>query len=87
MKNDEAYNHGGIGNQPFTNELVLRFYNNEEFPKDDGDGWFSGTTKWIIIGCAAAVALIVVVVIVVCVVKKKKNGNEPINVSLIDQQN
>lgn len=88
MKNDEAYNHGGIGNQPFTNELVLRFYNNEKFPKDDdGDGWFSGTMKWIIIGCAAAVALIVVVVIVVCVVKKKKNGNEPINVSLIDQQN
>ena len=84
-KNDEAYNHPGIGNQPFTNELVRRFYNHEDFPKEKKN-WFSGTVKWVIIGCSVAAAVLIVVAVVVCVVKKKKNRNESIHESLIDSR-
>lgn len=82
-ENDEAYNHQGIGGQPYTNELVLKFIRNEPFNKKS---WFSGAVMYAVIGGAAAVVVIVVVVAVVCVVKKKKKSNESLQQSLIINQ-
>lgn len=80
-KNDEDYDHGGIGNQPFTNDLVLRFINNEKFPSDD-KSWFSGKNMYIVIGCAVVVVVIIAIVVTVICIKKKKQNNQTINESL-----
>ena len=77
-KNDEDYDHGGIGNQTFTNKLALRFINNEKFPSDD-KSWFSRKNMYIFIGCAVAVVVIIVIVVTVIYIKKKKQNNQTIN--------
>ena len=83
MKNDETYNHLGLGDQPYTRELVMKFIKNEPFEKKK---WFSGAVMYAIIGGAAAVVVIVIVVSVVCVIKKKKQNNESLQQSLITNQ-
>lgn len=84
-KNDEAYNHGGIGNQPYTRELLLKFVNNQPFPTPSKENWFSGMTMYIIIGAAASVVILIIVISVVCVVKKKKQNVQSVHESLLDK--